>query len=533
MVLLVVILSAGRLVSAGRTLVLLVVILSAGRLVSAGRTMILLVVILSAERLVSAGRTMILLVVILSAERLVSAGRTMILLFDIAGWLVSATSHLVSAGCTMVLLVVILPAGRMVSAGCTMILLVVILPAGCLVSAGSIQFIAASCTLFLLTVILPAGRLVSAGCTMVLLVVIFPAGRLVSAGCTMVLLVVIFPAGRLVSAGCTMVLLVVIFPAGRLVSAGCTMVLLVVIVPAGFFGVCSCCLHGFCCWMTLAATTQPADDHDSAGGSSFHPAGSATPMSGSAVPDTAGGPLDTTDSDDSSSPSPVSTDHIPIDVLFEPTPGGINAFFLDSDEDEQIGLSRVAAEPDSADDQFLRDSLSAGCMFLVLVLWLWTNSLMIEIVRSRVKLNPFLICLFFLIVSYVKQRYWRAKVIPLCGLEQMDLTFLFLREIDRIKISFHIMKSLLPHVYREDLLLLCRRMNRWKLNSPGSDENKTEILCFDVQYCSLLRHVLAVAPKTGSVLRWWLLPHFDYDVHRVHVACLSAYAMHRARSKGV
>ncbi|GJR62983.1 hypothetical protein Tco_1505145 [Tanacetum coccineum] len=56
------------------------------------------------------------------------------------------------------------------------------------------------------------------------------------------------------------------------------------------------------------------------------------------------------DSDESSSPSPVSTDHIPIDVLFEPTPGGIHAFFLDSDEDEQIGLSRVATEPDSDDD---------------------------------------------------------------------------------------------------------------------------------------------------------------------------------------
>ncbi|GJT96289.1 hypothetical protein Tco_1091807 [Tanacetum coccineum] len=134
-----------------------------------------------------------------------------------------------------------------------------------------------------------------------------------------------------------------------------------------------------------AATTQPADDPDSAGGSSFHPAGS-TPMSGSAVPDTAGGPLDTTgtassvptsaamdsaashheleispfaDSDDSSSPSPVSTDHIPIDVLFEPTPGGINAFFLDSDEDEQIGLSRVAAEPDS-DDEILAEILFRG-----------------------------------------------------------------------------------------------------------------------------------------------------------------------------
>ncbi|GJS54099.1 putative ribonuclease H-like domain-containing protein, partial [Tanacetum coccineum] len=68
------------LVSAGRTMVLLVVILSAGRLVSAGRTMVLLVVILSAGRLVSAGSTMVLLVAILSAGRLVSAGSTMILL---------------------------------------------------------------------------------------------------------------------------------------------------------------------------------------------------------------------------------------------------------------------------------------------------------------------------------------------------------------------------------------------------------------------------------------------------------------------
>ncbi|GJW25209.1 putative ribonuclease H-like domain-containing protein [Tanacetum coccineum] len=89
------ILSAGRLVSAGRTMVLLVVILSAGRLVSAGRTMVLLVVILSAGRLVSAGRTMVLLVVILSAARLVSAGRTMILLVVIlpAGCFVSAGSY--------------------------------------------------------------------------------------------------------------------------------------------------------------------------------------------------------------------------------------------------------------------------------------------------------------------------------------------------------------------------------------------------------------------------------------------------------
>ncbi|GJQ91538.1 hypothetical protein Tco_0002677 [Tanacetum coccineum] len=85
-----------------------------------------------------------------------------------------------------------------------------------------------------------------------------------------------------------------------------------------------------------AASTQHADDPDSAGGGSFKPAVSATPMAGFAVPDTAGGTLD---SADSSSPLPVSTDHIPIDVLFESISGGINEFFLDSDEDKQRGQS--------------------------------------------------------------------------------------------------------------------------------------------------------------------------------------------------
>ncbi|GKF80797.1 hypothetical protein Tco_0239399, partial [Tanacetum coccineum] len=138
---------------------------------------------------------------------------------------------------------------------------------------------------------------------------ILPAGRMVSAGWSMVLLVVLFPAARLVSAGCTMVLLVVIFPAGRLVSAGCTMVLLVVIFSADWFLLIVSNPDGGTMYLlpdaqrverassqpsdVPAATTQPADDPDSAGGSSFHPAGS-TPMSGSAVPDTAGGPLDTT-----------------------------------------------------------------------------------------------------------------------------------------------------------------------------------------------------------------------------------------------
>ncbi|GJY67280.1 hypothetical protein Tco_0469518 [Tanacetum coccineum] len=122
-----------------------------------------------------------------------------------------------------------------------------------------------------------------------------------------------------------------------------------------------------------AASTQPADDHDSAGGSSFHPAGSAPPFIGSAAPhvcwwcylvflillsllqhsiDSAGshrasGLSPFADSADSSSPTPVSTDHIPIDVLFEATSGGINEFFLDSDEDAQIGF-KVETFPDSA-----------------------------------------------------------------------------------------------------------------------------------------------------------------------------------------
>ncbi|GJV31084.1 retrovirus-related pol polyprotein from transposon TNT 1-94 [Tanacetum coccineum] len=58
------------------------------------------------------------------------------------------------------------------------------------------------------------------------------------------------------------------------------------------------------------------------------------------------------DSAASSSPSNVSIDHIPIDVLFESTSGGILDFFLDSDEEEKIGMSRVVADPDSDDEVF-------------------------------------------------------------------------------------------------------------------------------------------------------------------------------------
>ncbi|GJX15073.1 hypothetical protein Tco_0206831 [Tanacetum coccineum] len=120
-----------------------------------------------------------------------------------------------------------------------------------------------------------------------------------------------------------------------------------------------------------AATTHTADDPDSAGGGSSNPAGSAfgapvtdPTVSTSAAMDSAGshreiGVSPFADSAASSSPSNVSTDHIPIDVLFASTSGGIHDFFLESDEEEQIGLSRVAADPDS-DDEVLAEIIFRG-----------------------------------------------------------------------------------------------------------------------------------------------------------------------------
>ncbi|GJY74242.1 hypothetical protein Tco_0478673 [Tanacetum coccineum] len=120
-----------------------------------------------------------------------------------------------------------------------------------------------------------------------------------------------------------------------------------------------------------AATTHTADDPDSAGGGSSNPAGGTfdapvtdPTVSTSAAMDSAGshraiGVSPFADSATSSSPSNVSTDHIPIDVLFASTSGGIHDFFLESDEEEQIGLSRVADDPNS-DDEVLAEIIFRG-----------------------------------------------------------------------------------------------------------------------------------------------------------------------------
>ncbi|GJS14742.1 hypothetical protein Tco_0409214 [Tanacetum coccineum] len=279
-----------------------------------------------------------------------------------------------------------------------------------------------------------------------------------------------------------------------------------------------------------AASTQHADDPDSAGGGSFQPAGSATPMAGFAVPDTAGGTLGTNvtastvptsaamdsagshrasgvspfaDSADSSSPSPVSTDHIPIDVLFEPTSGGINEFFLDSDEDEQIGMSRVAADPDS-DDEVLAEILFRGQYIsgagVVVVDKLPDD----EIVDPRVKVETVSDYASSPPRSRRKRRgvrsddfLWDKPVedffssesesdddmetyippLPYGAFKDWEIVRCPLRNTyyhvyyqeNRRHKNFFYLKELLPHVYREDLLLLRRRMNRYFRLNPDVD----------------------------------------------------------------
>ncbi|GJR94942.1 hypothetical protein Tco_0267116, partial [Tanacetum coccineum] len=278
-----------------------------------------------------------------------------------------------------------------------------------------------------------------------------------------------------------------------------------------------------------AATTQPADDPDSAGGSSFHPAGS-TPMSGSAVPDTAGGPLDTTgtastvptsaamdsaashhelgispfaDSDNSSSPSPVSTDHIPIDVLFDSTSGGLHEFFLASDEDAPIGMSRIAADP-ASEDEVLAEILFRGQYVsgagVVVVDKLPDD----EIVDPRVKVEPISESASSPPRSRSKHRgvrsdtsLWDRPVddflssesesdddiedyippIPYGAFKDWEIVRCPLRNTyyhvyyqdNRRHKNFFYLKELLPHVYREDLLLLRRRMNRYFRLNPDVD----------------------------------------------------------------
>ncbi|GKA17478.1 hypothetical protein Tco_0697315, partial [Tanacetum coccineum] len=255
-----------------------------------------------------------------------------------------------------------------------------------------------------------------------------------------------------------------------------------------------------------AATTHTADDPDSAGGGTSNPAGSAfgAPVSDSTVPtpaamDSAGshhesGVSPFADSADSSSPS---------NVPFESTSGGILDFFLDSDEDEQIGVSRVAADPDSDDDVlaeiiFRGKSISGDGVVFVDKLpddEIVDPRVKVETVtesaasppRSRrkhlgVRSDDFLwdkpVEDFFSSESesdddmdnyippipYGAFKDWEIVRCPLSA----TYYHVYYQENRRQK-SFIYLKQLLPHVYREDLLLLRRRMNRYFRLNPDVD----------------------------------------------------------------
>ncbi|GKC45319.1 zf-CCHC domain-containing protein, partial [Tanacetum coccineum] len=274
---------------------------------------------------------------------------------------------------------------------------------------------------------------------------------LVAAGSTLILLVVILPAGCFVSTVVSAVNTSIY--AAELVCAGSIMFLL----ADSFLLVVTC----FCCLNFVSAVLNSAD---------------------------------------SFSPSNVTTDPIQIDVLFASTSGGINDFFLDSDEEEQIGRSRVAADPDS-DDEVLAEILFRGKSIsgdgVVLVDRLPDD----EIVDPRVKVETVSDyasspprnrrkhlgvrsddCLwdkpvedFFSSESesdddmenyipplpYGEFQDWEMVSCP-PGNSYIHVYY----QQNRRRKYFTYLKQLLPHVYREDILLLRRRMNRYFRLNP-------------------------------------------------------------------
>ncbi|GJR67992.1 hypothetical protein Tco_0014057 [Tanacetum coccineum] len=210
-----------------------------------------------------------------------------------------------------------------------------------------------------------------------------------------------------------------------------------------------------------AATTQPADDPDSAGGSSFHPAGS-TPMSGSAVPDTAGAPLDTTgtastvptsaamdsaasrhelgispfvDSDNSSSPVTILLITY-IEFLFDLNPGT-------SEGSVCFGAGVVVVRQSSKDDEIV-DPVDD---------FLSSESESDDDIEDYIPPIP-----------YGAFKDWEIVRCPL----RNTYYHVYYQENRRHK-NFFYLKELLPHVYREDLLLLRRRMNRYFRLNPDVD----------------------------------------------------------------
>ncbi|GJW36153.1 hypothetical protein Tco_0059073 [Tanacetum coccineum] len=153
------------------------------------------------------------------------------------------------------------------------------------------------------------------------------------------------------------------------------------------------------------------------------------------------------DSADSSSPS---------NVLFESTSGGILDFFIDSDEEERIDVETItesAASPPRSrrkhlgvrSDDFLWDKPVED--------FFSSESESDDDMENYIPPLP-----------YGAFKDWEIVRCPL----STTYYHVYYQENRRQK-SFIYLKQLLPHVYREDLLLLRRRMNRYFRLNPDVD----------------------------------------------------------------
>ncbi|GJR81640.1 hypothetical protein Tco_0152425 [Tanacetum coccineum] len=198
-------------------------------------------------------------------------------------------------------------------------------------------------------------------------------------------------------------------------------------------------------------------------------------------------------SDNSSSPSPVSTDHIPIDVLFDSTSGGLHEFFLASDEDAPIGMSRIAADP-ASEDECTPDSLSGGdnrCFYV------WRQGLILIqgplLERLLIKGSQFHPHTVDVVVAgeCYSVRFRMACGNPMSGVPLL-LCAKGLTSPEQTATGKGISNPLMavmvcPKPYGIQLTNVSR------VNTPGSDENRLKF--FDLMYILVNG---AVAAKSGS-----------------------------------
>ncbi|GJY83414.1 hypothetical protein Tco_0496790 [Tanacetum coccineum] len=242
----------------------------------------------------------------------------------------------------------------------------------------------------------------------------------------------------------------------------------------------------------LVATTHTVDDPDSTGGGSSNLAASATLLTGSAASNPAGGTFDAPVTD------PLSPLTAAMDFVVSRREIGVS-----TDEEEKIGMSRVVADPDSDDEVFAEiifrgKSISGDGVVFVDKLpddEIVDPRVKVETItesaasppRSRrkhlgVRSDEFLwdkpVEDFFSSESesdddmenyipplpYGAFKDWEIVSCPLSN----NYYHVYYQENRRQK-SFTYLKQLLPHVYREDLLLLRRRMNRYFRLNPEVD----------------------------------------------------------------